>query len=634
MGGVWKNGAIEVDMQIDSQMLLFGALILLVSFLINLVVVMLVRRNIKNDRMSKMITMQQAAFRTESASTLDRMRTTAKECQQNVELSTSQAEDMVRQISDSLKTLSDYQEDLAALQAVCAEYKAALEKLRIATDQAEARILAVQQEVRKVEAVNDRMDSFRSEAERSMNQLQDLKAEYVRLVAATQESLKNAAESQKSENQDMLAAFSQQIERAKELFSAFVTQERMDFKAFSDSEIKKAEDMAVDTENRRDSIMKSLEDGKAELDIFRTDLTSSISSLESVRDGIRKEGDEAASSFAADIEKRKSEAIADIQTEISSVKLSIEEFSKDSAASAEKLHSELSDNLDALSGRFDEFLREQKNALDSYVGEQKKVLQEEADSVISRVSAEKNALDEAVAAFGNERSAAEENTKLAVSEALKNVESARLALDGERSSFIEASKDALSKSFAEMLEGVNQRYERLKGDADAFVKAIADRVNDTRETITLLSQGEQERIQDSVARLQELDRKIKGSEEQLQKLAETITATREELFSVQQDRGRLDSDIEERNKELERLNDEMQKSKSARLGEEAALVRLKLQISNLEKEKKQAEMKKEAAPEPRAEEKAPEKKPEEMIEEFPDDIFTGNVEEVNLDEDD
>ena len=45
-------------------------------------------------------------------------------------------------------------------------------------------------------------------------------------------------------------------------------------------------------------------------------------------------------------------------------------------------------------------------------------------------------------------------------------------------------------------------------------------------------------------------------------------------------------------------------------------------------------MKKEAAPEPRAEEKAPEKKPEEMIEEFPDDIFTGNVEEVNLDEDD
>ena len=68
----------------------------------------------------------------------------------------------------------------------------------------------------------------------------------------------------------------------------------------------------------------------------------------------------------------------------------------------------------------------------------------------------------------------------------------------------------------------------------------------------------------------------------------------------------------------------MQKSKSSRISEEAALVRLKLQISNLEKEKKQAE---------KAKEPEPVKKPEEMIEEFPDDIFTGNVEEVNLDDD-
>ena len=626
-------------MQIDSQMLLFGALILLVSFLINLIVVFLVRRNIKNDRMSKMITMQQAAFRTESASTLDRMRTTAKECQQNVELSTAQAEDMVRQISDSLKTLSDYQEDLAALQAVCAEYKAALEKLRISTDQAEARILAVQQEVRKVEAVNDRMDSFRAESERSMNQLQDLKAEYVRLVAATQESLKNAAETQKSENQDMLSAFGQQIERAKELFSSFVTQERMDFKAFSDSEIKKAEDMAVDTENRRDSIIKSLEDGKSELDTFRTDLTASISSLENVRDGIKKEGEEASASFISELEKRKSDALAELNSELSAIRASLEEFSRNASESSEKMKGELSDNLDALSGRFDEFVREQKSALESYAEERKGELNKEADAVLARIASEKSAMDSAVESFGKERTEAEENTKLAVSEALKNVESARLALDGERSSFIEASKDALSKSFSDMLEGVNQRYDRIKSDADSFVKAIADRINDTRETITLLSQGEQERIQDSVARLQELDRKIKGSEEQLQKLAETITATREELFSAQQDRGRLDSDIEERNKELERLNDEMQKSKSARLGEEAALVRLKLQISNLEKERKQAEMKKE---EKKVETEAPkdpeikteEKKPEEMIEEFPDDIFTGNIEEVNLDDDD
>ena len=105
-------------MQLDSNSLLFGALIIVVSFIINLIVVLLVRRSIRNDRMSRMITMQQAAFRTESAATLDRMRTSSKECQQNVDVSVSHAEDMVRQISDSLRTLSEYQEDLTAQQSV------------------------------------------------------------------------------------------------------------------------------------------------------------------------------------------------------------------------------------------------------------------------------------------------------------------------------------------------------------------------------------------------------------------------------------------------------------------------------------------------------------------------------------
>ena len=36
--------------------------------------------------------------------------------------------------------------------------------------------------------------------------------------------------------------------------------------------------------------------------------------------------------------------------------------------------------------------------------------------------------------------------------------------------------------------------------------------------------------------------------------------------------------------------------------------------------------------EPLPEEEPKKKKPEEMIEEFPDDIFTGNVEEVELDD--
>ncbi len=615
-------------MQLDSNSLLFGALIIVVSFIINLIVVLIVKRSIRNDRMSKMITMQQAAFRTESAATLDRMRTSSKECQQNVDVSVSHAEDMVRQISDSLRTLSEYQEDLTALQSVCAEYKTALEKLRISTDQAEARISAVQAEVRKVEAVNDKMDSFRAEAERSMNQLQDLKAEYVRLVASTQESLRSASETQKSDNEAMLAAFSQQIERARELFGSFVAQERMDFKDFADGEMKKAEDQAIDTENRRDSILRSLEEGKAELDAFREDLSGAVSSLRDLRDGVRKECEESASAFRADTAQSREEAEKAVNEAIESARTALSEFSSALSEETEKQKNSLSDSADTLSGRISAMMEEERSKMDSFIRTRKDELSSDTEALVSRFSIEKEAAAAAADDAQKKRDEALENTNSVIAEALRSVENAKLALDGDRSSFIESSRDALVKSFSDMLEGVNQRYDRIKGEADAFIRAIADRVNDTRETITLLTQGEQERIQDSVERLQELERKIRASEEQLQKLGETVTSTREELFAAQQERGRLDSEIEERSKTLERLNDDMQKSKSARISEEAAIVRLKLQVSSLEKE---LEKEKNAQKKP---ETPPQKKPEDMISEFPDDIFTGNVEEVDLGDDD
>ena len=420
----------------------------------------------------------------------------------------------------------------------------------------------------------------------------------------------------------MLSDFSVKMEHTRELFASFVSQERTDFKAFTDSELKKAETLAVDTENRRDSIIRSLEDGKAELDSFRAELTDTVDSLTAIRDGIKTQGEDAAASFTAELDRKRTEVAAETDSSIASAKSAIEEISQKAIDDLSRRESDLTSSAEALSGQLGQIAEEKKQAFSEYI-------EGTASSVLSRFEEERSSLSAALEAFGKEQSEASENTRETLAEALRNIESARSALDSDRAAFIETTRESISRSFSEMLEGVNQRYERMRGDADSFVKAIADRINDTRETITLLSQGEQERIQDSVERLQELDRKIKISEEQLQKLSESITATREELFSAQQDRGRLDGEIEERNKTLARLNDEMQRSKSARISEEAALVRLKLQISNLDKERKKSEKQKEEE----KTETVPQKKPEEMIEEFPEDIFTGNVEEVNLEDD-
>ena len=224
-------------------------------------------------------------------------------------------------------------------------------------------------------------------------------------------------------------------------------------------------------------------------------------------------------------------------------------------------------------------------------------------------------------ASGNRRWTLTENARRAIQEALQNVENARTALDSERNVFISSSCDALQKSFDSMIGDIDSRYQKIKEDGGAFIKNLADRVQDTRETIALLSEGEKEKISDAVDRLNELEGKIKLSEDQLTALSEQITRTREELFTAQQERGKLDSDIAERSKELDKMQSDMQSAKAQRINEEAALVRLKLQISNLQKA---GSSKDESA----------KKKPEEMIAEFPDDIFTGNVEDVDLSDDD
>ena len=216
---------------------------------------------------------------------------------------------------------------------------------------------------------------------------------------------------------------------------------------------------------------------------------------------------------------------------------------------------------------------------------------------------------------------AEENTKRTIQEALQNAENARSALDSERNVFISSSCDALQRSFDSMIGEIESRYQKIRDDGNAFIKNLADRVQDTRETIALLSEGEKEKISDSVDRLNELEGKIKLSEDQLTALSEQITRTREELFMAQQERGKLDSDLAERSKELDKMQSDMQSAKAQRINEEAALVRLKLQISNLQKASASAD-------------DGVKKKPEDMIEEFPDDIFTGNVEDVDLSDDD
>ena len=610
--------------------IVFAVLVVLISFFLNLLVMAISKRKNRNERTLKNINMQIKAFRNESSSTIERISTAGRECQQAVDAKIGEAEVMVRQVADSLDSLSQHHKDLAALETVCVNYKNALEKLRISTEQAEARIQAVQDEVRKAETVNEFVISFKGEAERLTGEMQDLKSEYVRLVTSTQESLKSAAEMQRNENQDMLQEFGATLGRFRSDFGEYVSTLRDEFGAFASEEMKKAEDATIDTENRRDDILRTLEDGRKDLENKAGLLEEELRRIEERESVLRTSADTALSEFAAAVESRSSEALKSIDTAIASLQERLAGFDEAEDAELERRRTLLSDGADELSERMNAMMQEKKESFESLsetlsasfssAVDEKKAAVDGALAELSRIVEEKeDELRSIVDELRRTGLDAEENTRKTVQEALENAENARSAMDADRNAFISASRDALQKGFDALIGDVEERYARIREDGDSFVRTLAERVQDTRETIAMLSEGEQGKIADAVDRLRELEGKIKVSEDQLSAIAEQVTHTREELFTAQQERGKLDGDIAERTKELDRLQSEMQEAKAQRINEEAALVRLKLQISALQKENAGGDAEK--------------KKPEEMIEEFPEDIFTGSVEDVDLSDD-
>ena len=612
--------------------IIFAVLVVLISFFLNLLVLGISKRKNRNERTLKNINMQIKAFRNESSSTIERISTAGRECQQAVEAKIGEAESMIKQVADSLDSLSQHHKDLAALETVCVNYKTALEKLRISTEQAEARIQAVQEEVRKAEAVNEFVENFQSESERLTGQMQDLKSDYVRLVAATEENLRAAAEVQKNENQDMLQEFGATLGRFRNEFGDYVAALRSEFEAFSSEERRKADDAVIDTENRRADILKSLEEGRASLEAYKGELEAVLSGLEEKSHTLESDTEASIAAFANAVDSRSEEARNALDTAIAGIQEKLEGLDRKEDEEIERRKAALAENADSIMSSFDAAINERKESFsslsdslatsfESAINDRKAAVEKELQELMARLEGEAEAVRTASDELRHTGEDAEENTKRTIQEALQNAENARSALDSERNVFISSSCDALQRSFDSMIGEIESRYQKIRDDGNAFIKNLADRVQDTRETIALLSEGEKEKISDSVDRLNELEGKIKLSEDQLTALSEQITRTREELFMAQQERGKLDSDLAERSKELDKMQSDMQSAKAQRINEEAALVRLKLQISNLQKASASAD-------------DGVKKKPEDMIEEFPDDIFTGNVEDVDLSDDD
>ena len=537
-------------------------------FILSLLIFFSVRSSDKKSRSLANVNAQIKSFRSEVSATTQRLLTTAQDCTDNVQTHVDKARNTVDIVNTCLDRLAQHQKDLTQLEGICVDYRRALDKLRLQTEQAENRIAVVQQEVRKAESVSEFVKSFHEESELLVNQMQDLKAEYVRLVTSTQESLKQQAALQKSENSDMLSQFSSAVERQKAQLVEFINVEKQGFTRECEEQTRVAE-----------SITEKVRDYRSEVE----------------------------------------EAIKGASSSNQALKDSMRAFIEEERSSLENLRSELSESLESMKRSVDD----EKRGLDDKVKECSDRLNASFDAILQNFNSKKSSFDELIEEkykdLDKRMSSREGDLKESISSMVKEVDDRILSLSKEKDAYSEKARIGYRAALASELEEISNSFDKIKASVMEQIDSLAERAKDKRETVAMLSSGEAEKLSETVARLKELSDKIALSEANLTAIQEQVTEAKEELYKSQKDHGKLVGQINDVQKDLEKAQSELSEAKERRMKEEAQVVKLRLeQERNKEKE----------------EEKEKKSRAETIIEQFPDDIFIGDEEEIDLSDDD
>lgn len=548
----------------DNPMVVY--IVIGVAFIINLIIMLAFRLADKKDRTLKNVNTQIKSFRTEVSTTIARVNATARDCEANIQGRVDQANAANSKLAESLDMLMVHQKELTDLEYICKSYKVALEKLKGQTEQAEARILAVQAEVRKAESINTFTLEFQADAERLINQMQDLKTEYIRLIASTEQSLKNAGQAQLAENDKNLAIFSEAIDRARGELSEFSNNERISIQELFNRQELATQEALEQLDREADKIKVSIEESIHGLDDYRKDLEKSTIELDEKRLEIERSSSEFIAKYKGDLENT-GELVADT------------------------LEAKIKDKEDEIANLFDIY------------SEKLSEKESEGDKLLDDIDTKKAlVLSSFDSAFDSKR---------------KDIESAIASLENEKGLYVTRSKEALDKAFKDSLSDAEANLDNMKSLSDKLIRHLEDKIAESREVYAIINSSADEKLSGVIASLSDYEDRLKQSKSVFNSLSEEITAKRHELYNMNQQEKYAQDGLNKIYAEVEKAKEEAQIAKESRINEEARVVRLKFQQSALQKgvdaEAKQDESKVE-------EELYSKRKPEDMIEEFPDDI--------------
>lgn len=700
-------------------------------FVANLIISLILRISLKNSKSMKKTNDRFNAYRKETNMNIQKLEETYKNCEQGITMRIEEANSVIAQVAETLDIIFVHQKELSQLDDVCKNYKIALEKLKIQTEQAEARIHAVQAEVRKAEAVDSFVIQFQQDAERLTNQMQDLKSEYVRLVASTEQALKVAGQNQMDENNQMLSSFAVSLERFKVQFSDFISSEKAGFADICrQQEIIASNNLNVLSEKSLE-IHESIDQAMANLASFRGELENSTSELEERKDeaikaisdaaelhqnAIKAFGDSEENSLQASL-KAKEEEIAktiesfgmSMQVEADKVSASvseleerrntaiatIEEAEKRYATelkhfydeSSEMLVKQISEREAAVKTTIDSFssimeeketginsaiasLDERAEALSNAISEKFKNETENVEFALRRLEDSKNISvtdftekmmkeeekveqsilklegkrDLAVSIFEDKIAEKEEQAATALNtidnrreQVILDLENAVAAkkeelkttldsMDSEREAYVVKCREALDKSFSEVVAESDVQIGKLKVVGDEMMRHLAERISDSKEAVILLNETSREKINESIDTLSTVEKRIADQKEKLASLGEEITSKKQQVWELNMKLTESQQQLETIQGDMTKAQDEATQAKATRVQEEANILRLKAQSTKIKAQKDEEEA-------DRSSRKAKARKPQDMFEAFPEDIFIGEEESVKLEDD-
>ena len=498
----------------------------IILFVLSLLIFFAVRSADKKTRSLQNVNMQIKNFRSESQSMITDMKTTSQDCIDNVQSHVAQARSTYEAVNGTLDRLQAHKNDLTNLEGVCVNYKMSLEKLKTETEHVEARITNVQRETMKLEEIYSASRTFQEEADTLINQIQDFKAEYVRLVASTQESLKQQALLQKKENSDMLSSFQSILERQKAQFVEFMNNEKLGFQRECEDQLRIAEATGDKVRASRSEIEDSLKSASTSFADMKTDFRT----------------------FLETADKRIAEGKDSLDVKIEMASRSIQER-------IEGAGKQLDESIESFQKNADDILEEYSRKRTS----QEETLRDRQEEAMKLLDNRKDELEEYLASVTRE------------------VENLALNMDKEKKSYFESTRVSYREALVEELDQAKSSLDSLLANIGKEVTELGERSSEIRVATDELGRQSLEKISESVARLSELGGKIRESEKNLTDIQEEITGSRENLYRLQQDQEKVEKLIEGSKNELKEMKDSISNSRGERLELEADIAKLKLE---------------------------------------------------------